>query len=206
MPDMHAVESTNIESVGYDEFQKALHVLFKGRPIVYVYQDVPRELFDAMMRADSKGAYLSRMIKGTYEFTKLEEVAMEPIPDDGGADQFVKGREHLEKHILGEEHEHGSDDVHEPVTLGPEESVEPVPDDWAPKDHPTLTMTRPIFEALQRLLKNTPLNVEDGSVVTIDLVESSAGVVSMETCIRLPDDDDDDGGCYGEGHNEQCGD
>ena len=182
MPDMHAVESTNIESVGYDEFQKALHVLFKGRPTVYVYQDVPRELFDAMMRADSKGAYLGRMIKGKHEFTKLEEVAVEPIPDDGGADQFVKGREHLEKHILGEAHEHGSDD-------------------WAPKDHLTLTMTRPIFELLQRFLKNTPLNVEDGSVVTIDLVESSAGVVSMETCIRLPDDEADH-----PFHDEQCGD
>ena len=158
MPDMHDVESSNIAAIGYDQPAKELHVRFKGRPAVYVYRSVPMDRFEDLMRSESKGQYLSRMIKGTYEVTKLEEVAVEPIPDDGGADQFVKGREHLEKHILGEEH-------------APNE----------PQDLLTLTMPRSIFEALQRLLGNTPLNADDGTVVHAVLAERVSGVATLET-------------------------
>ena len=44
----------------------------------------------------------------------------------------------------------------------------------------TLTMTRPIFETLQRLLNNTPLNADDGAVHVV-LTESASGVVTLET-------------------------
>ncbi|KKM90278.1 hypothetical protein LCGC14_1240380 [marine sediment metagenome] len=75
MPDMNNVESSNIAAIGYDEFQAELHVQFKGRPTVYVYQDVPRNIFDDIMRSESKGAFLSAQVKGVYTFDKLEEKA-----------------------------------------------------------------------------------------------------------------------------------
>ena len=185
MPDMHAVESTNIESIGYNQFTKELHVRFKGRPIVYVYQDVPMPHFEDLMRSESKGQYLSAHIKGIYAFTKFEVVAVEPIPADVGTEQFVKGRDHLDKYILGEEHEHTPLEKH---ILG--EEHEHAPNE--PQDLLTLTMTRPIFEALQEMLAGHGTN-------NMTLTETSPGVVQLEVIV-LHDEADHPF------HDEQCGD
>lgn len=71
MPEMHSVESSSIEAIGYDEESMELHVRFLGSGATYVYQNVPREAFDGLMMADSKGTYLSREVRNRYEFHRL---------------------------------------------------------------------------------------------------------------------------------------
>lgn len=69
MPDMVYVDSSNIEAIGYDDSAQELHVRFLSGGY-YIYHDVPRQIFDGLMSAPSKGSFLNREIKGIYQFTK----------------------------------------------------------------------------------------------------------------------------------------
>ena len=71
MPEMHYVDSSSIEAVGYDKENMELHVRFLESGATYVYRNVPREVFDELMTADSKGSHFNREIRNTYEFHKL---------------------------------------------------------------------------------------------------------------------------------------
>jgi hypothetical protein len=70
MPDMIPVDSSNIESVGYDPSDRELYVRFLGNR-TYVYSDVPAELHEELLRAPSKGSLLNRAIKGAYAYREL---------------------------------------------------------------------------------------------------------------------------------------
>jgi hypothetical protein len=70
MPEMIFVDSSNIEAVGYDESTQELHVRFLSGGY-YVYHEVPREIFDNLLGAPSKGSFLNREIKRVYRFSKL---------------------------------------------------------------------------------------------------------------------------------------
>ena len=67
--DREPVESKNLKSVGYDPDVKILEVEFCAGP-VYRYKDVPYEVYDTLMRSDSKGAYFGMAIRKKYEFEK----------------------------------------------------------------------------------------------------------------------------------------
>lgn len=69
MPEMIFVDSSNIEAIGYDDDAQELHVRFLPSGY-YIYSDVPREIFDDLMNAPSKGSFLNREVKGIYQFTK----------------------------------------------------------------------------------------------------------------------------------------
>lgn len=69
MPSMIYVDSSNVEAVGYDETEMQLHVQFLSGSL-YVYFDVPKEVFDDFMAAPSKGSFLNRVIKGVYHYEK----------------------------------------------------------------------------------------------------------------------------------------
>ena len=69
MPEMIYVDSSNIEAIGYDNDSQALHVQFLSGGC-YIYIDVPRHVFDALISAPSKGSFLNREIKNVYQFTK----------------------------------------------------------------------------------------------------------------------------------------
>ncbi len=68
---MHFVDSSNIEAIGYDTGSRELHVRFLKSGETYVYDDVDEWIFKEMMQADSKGSYLNRRVKGTYQYRKL---------------------------------------------------------------------------------------------------------------------------------------
>lgn len=69
MPEMIYVDSSTVEAVGYDDKAQELHVQFTSHGI-YIYYEVPRNVFDAFMSAASKGSFLNREIKGVYRFAK----------------------------------------------------------------------------------------------------------------------------------------
>ncbi len=63
------VESTMVDSVGYDEERRLLQVVFtSGR--VYCYQDVPPKVFQGLLEAESKGRYMRAYIIDVYPYRR----------------------------------------------------------------------------------------------------------------------------------------
>jgi hypothetical protein len=59
------VDSSMISAVGYDEQQRVLEVVFKPTG-VYRYRDVPKEVYQQLLGADSKGSYMRDQIIDMY--------------------------------------------------------------------------------------------------------------------------------------------
>ncbi|MBP1646456.1 MAG: hypothetical protein H6Q16_2034 [Bacteroidetes bacterium] len=64
------VESSNIESIGYDSESQTLEIEFLNGSI-YQYFDVPEHVYDELISADSHGKYLAHQIKGYYRYSKV---------------------------------------------------------------------------------------------------------------------------------------
>jgi hypothetical protein len=71
MPEMHYVDSTNIEAIGYDSSAQELHVRFLKSGLTYVYYGVEEWVFQEFLRADSKGRYFASQIRDRYSSSKL---------------------------------------------------------------------------------------------------------------------------------------
>ena len=69
MVEMKSVDSSNVDSVGYDAETKTLHVKFKSGG-VYHYHGVEPEAHSALMNAESIGWHLGTHIKGKHKFSK----------------------------------------------------------------------------------------------------------------------------------------
>lgn len=65
-----SVESSNLASVGYDAENEILEVEFNHGG-VYQYFDVPEQVYEELMNADSHGVYFSANIRNDYEYQKL---------------------------------------------------------------------------------------------------------------------------------------
>lgn len=70
MIEMIPVDSSNIESIGWDEVDEELFITFNSGS-TYVYSEVPKEVFDSMMNAESKGKFFHANIKGKYSYDKV---------------------------------------------------------------------------------------------------------------------------------------
>ena len=68
IPTMTPVESSNLKSVRYDG--QNLFVEF-GKGSIYVYYEVPLELYTELLKAESKGKYLNSNIKNVYRYEKI---------------------------------------------------------------------------------------------------------------------------------------
>ena len=64
------VESSNIESIGYDKGSQTLEIEFLNGSI-YQYFDVAKHIYNDLMGAGSKGEYLATQIKGSYRYSKV---------------------------------------------------------------------------------------------------------------------------------------
>jgi hypothetical protein len=64
------VTSTSLASIGYDEDHAILEVEFRTGE-VYQYYDVSIAVYDALMNADSIGAYFSNNIRPAYDFRHI---------------------------------------------------------------------------------------------------------------------------------------
>lgn len=64
------VESSNIESIGYDADSETLEISFLNGS-TYQYFDVPKNLYDDLISADSQGKYLAAHIKGFYRYSRV---------------------------------------------------------------------------------------------------------------------------------------
>jgi hypothetical protein len=65
MPEMQYVESSAIEMVGYEASSMILSIMWKGGA-TYLYSGVPEHLYDQLMMAESKGAFVNKFIKPNF--------------------------------------------------------------------------------------------------------------------------------------------
>lgn len=67
--DMMEVESTLIQSVGYNPESQELTFILRTGDEIYTYKNVPQSVYDEMMASESKGSYYRMNIRDKYEFT-----------------------------------------------------------------------------------------------------------------------------------------
>jgi hypothetical protein len=65
-----ALSSTTVVSAGYDEGSRTMEIEFTGGA-VYRYDDVPREVFDGLLAAESVGRFFNERVRDVYAFTRL---------------------------------------------------------------------------------------------------------------------------------------
>jgi hypothetical protein len=70
MLEMVSVNSSTIESIGYEPGSKRLHVNFLSTE-KFIYQGVPQIIHARLMRAHSKEDYLADEITGKYRHTEI---------------------------------------------------------------------------------------------------------------------------------------
>ena len=69
--DMIPVESSHIARIGYSVDTATLRIEFLSGNI-YEYYDVPQNVFDEFLSADSKGKYANRNIYKVYSQQKIQ--------------------------------------------------------------------------------------------------------------------------------------
>lgn len=68
--DLIKVDSSMIYAFGYDEKQQVLEVVFK-RTGVYRYRGVPKDVYEGLLKASSKGSYMRDLIIDMYPTEQL---------------------------------------------------------------------------------------------------------------------------------------
>lgn len=70
------LESTAVRGAGYDDESEELEVEFRsGR--IYVFSNIPRSVYDWLLRTPSKGAYVSRIVN-QYDYREVTPASPEP--------------------------------------------------------------------------------------------------------------------------------
>lgn len=64
------VDSSNLASIGYDSNSLILEIEFNHGG-VYQYFDVPENVYEELMNADSHGVYFSANIRNDYQYKKI---------------------------------------------------------------------------------------------------------------------------------------
>ena len=67
---LHTVDSAAIHAIGYDREQRVMEVIFTGGGI-YLFRNVPPQVFEGFVRSTSKGAYFQENVRGMYGHQRL---------------------------------------------------------------------------------------------------------------------------------------
>ena len=71
IPEMENVESSNVESIGYDDSIETAYVRYLNGSL-YMYKGVPNWEYDNLRNAPSIGSYLHRNFKNVYPYERIE--------------------------------------------------------------------------------------------------------------------------------------
>jgi hypothetical protein len=70
--EMTSVQSSQVESIGYDAATKTMAVQFHNGGL-YRYDGVPPDVYEAALKAQSVGKFLAQSIKKQYRHHKVEK-------------------------------------------------------------------------------------------------------------------------------------
>jgi hypothetical protein len=68
---MPVLDSDALIAVHYDGRRRELRATFRPRARTYVYREVPREVYDALLAAESQGAFFNAHIRDAYAFREI---------------------------------------------------------------------------------------------------------------------------------------
>lgn len=71
------VDSRAIVSLGYEEATRLLEIEFRSGS-VYRYADVPRSVYEWLLRTPNKGVFVARQISGRYAFESVGRPSTPP--------------------------------------------------------------------------------------------------------------------------------
>ncbi len=71
---MPYVQSEAIMSLAYDETAQRLRATFRGNGRTYEYADVPQQLYDGLILADSIGHFFNAHIRDRYDYREIRAV------------------------------------------------------------------------------------------------------------------------------------
>ena len=63
---MHPLQSHVLEAIAYDETAHLLRARFRDTGETVVYEDVPQDIYDELIFADSIGGYFQERIQGHF--------------------------------------------------------------------------------------------------------------------------------------------
>ncbi len=67
---LETVESSMIHAVGYDPEKRIMEIVFNsGR--TYQYLNVPSDVYEGLMQAESKGSYFRSVILDMFEYKRI---------------------------------------------------------------------------------------------------------------------------------------
>jgi hypothetical protein len=69
-PEPTPVDSSLLESVGYDERAQTLEIAFDSGA-VYHYLNVPEKVKDALLAAPSKGRFFNEHVRGAFAYRRI---------------------------------------------------------------------------------------------------------------------------------------
>lgn len=64
-----SVQSSNIQSVGYDETTSSMYVKYSSG--TYKYDNVDKKVYEDLLSSDSKGRFMNENIKGQFNYSKM---------------------------------------------------------------------------------------------------------------------------------------
>jgi hypothetical protein len=77
--EMIAVESSNIQQIGYSDRTARLFVRFKDGGRLYFYDPVPPIVWLGLLHSQSKGSYLASQIIPFFRYSRAKENDLNPV-------------------------------------------------------------------------------------------------------------------------------
>ena len=68
---MPYVQSDALEQLSYDEAAHTLYATFRQTGRTYIYEEVPQEVYDGLLFADSLGAYFNSHIRDHFAYREI---------------------------------------------------------------------------------------------------------------------------------------
>jgi hypothetical protein len=68
---MPYTQSSALEQVSYDEAAHTLYATFRGTGRTYIYLEVPQEIYDGLIFAQSLGAYFKAHIQDRFPYREI---------------------------------------------------------------------------------------------------------------------------------------
>jgi hypothetical protein len=82
-----SVKSKAVKSLLYDDATRTLDVEFASAS-TYRYFDVPRDVYEWLLRVDSKGTFVNRLVKEKYRYERVDSGT---APPDDDLEKLLRG-------------------------------------------------------------------------------------------------------------------
>lgn len=69
--DISIINGNNIDIIGYSDRQKLFLVRFNNQNR-FIYKDVPRQIYEEALKAESIGSFMNQYVKGSFRYEQVD--------------------------------------------------------------------------------------------------------------------------------------